>query len=108
MAKKKDTQLFQIFIGEYVEIMCSERVERVTVDDEGTTTHTTLPLVLNGFFLDADDEFIYLGNTADAVTQAIHRTRVFHIALSSENMDESVMEMALNALSKPDNPGDFN
>lgn len=61
---------FLTFIGELVEISGS------FVD-----TNTKAVLKLIGFVLDADDEFYYLGDTPEEITQAIRRDKVFYIQI---------------------------
>lgn len=61
---------FLTFIGELVEIA-------------GSFYHgdSEAAIKIAGFVLDADDEFYYLGDSPDEITQAIRRDRVIYIQI---------------------------
>ena len=61
---------FLTFIGELVEVA-------------GSFYHgdTEAAIKIAGFVLDADEEYYYLGDTPDEITQAIRRDRVIYIQI---------------------------
>lgn len=77
---KEDSRFFLTFIGEMVQITMniSSRVEASS--DEGTMFEEG-PLRLQGFLLDEDDKFYYLGGSPDHVTDAIKKVAVKHIRI---------------------------
>jgi hypothetical protein len=46
------------------------------------------PIVLAGYLVDTDDEFLYLGLDPDAINQAVRRDTVVHIEIMENPLDE--------------------
>lgn len=74
----KLTLLADTFIGEEVEILLDLNHKSVEETSEGSLIQES-PLSTRGFLLDLDDDFLYLGSTADEITKAIHRNYVVGI-----------------------------
>lgn len=62
------------FIGEYVELACEFE----------TTTSGKLPVALQGYLLDADEENYFLGKNAIEVSSAVKRIDVAYIEIIEE------------------------
>lgn len=97
MARKKLLTTFElIFSGEELEIVCR------LVGGQG---EEGMPLVINGFFLDLDKDYLYLGNTPDQVTQAVKRDTIVLISIVHEP-DE--LRQALLSVPTPRNKNEGN
>ena len=80
MKIKNASELFWgTFIGEYVEVLC-----KFETPDSGK-----LPLAVQGYMLDADDRYYYIGQNPLEVTSVINKDDVAYIALI-ENIDPAM------------------
>jgi len=81
-----------IFIGEYVEIVTKLSQRKVQGDEDGVSDET-LPLVLVGYVLDRDDEFLYMGDTPDQIVGGIKRCDISYIKIIQEqNPYDEIMD----------------
>lgn len=86
MSEKKD--LFsKIFIGEEVEFIMKISFKVHEQSDEGIISQEN-PLAVRGFVLDVDDENIYLGNTADAITRFVRRDSIAGGDIVNDQLDD--------------------
>lgn len=88
---------FLSFVGEYVEIICKEI--------SSTTEIGTIPLVINGFLLDIDDNYLYLSDDAQSVSRAIKKADYSVIEIVKQY---NVLDEALKRVEIPDNPDEGN
>lgn len=86
--KTKNVQLYDIFIGEKVQIVTTTRIKR-TEQREDTLFEEERPLVYEVFFLDMDEEFYYVGGKSDKVSSAIAKDHVesIHILYEVDALD---------------------
>jgi len=70
---KSTSSFYLIFIGEYVEIICS--------GPSTTTEMGVFPIIANGFLLDLDEKFLYLSDDAVTVARAIRRDNVVTVEI---------------------------
>jgi hypothetical protein len=71
----KSSKIFkQIFLGEYVEVLI-----KLAEND------TSPVMQINGFFLDIDNDYYYLGNEPDAVSNCIAKKDVGFIHIRQPN-----------------------
>jgi hypothetical protein len=105
LKKKKTNEVFFLtFVGEFVSLLTSMvRTESVTAE-EGTVEET-IPLVFQGYLLDADDDFFYLGDTPNEVNKVVKRAVVN--ALEITRQKDSFSDI-LDNVDIPDNKKDFN
>lgn len=100
--KKKNinTNLYDIFIGEKVQIVTNMRIRRTEQQDDSIIEEER-PLIYDVYFLDMDEEFYYVGSNSDRVTSAIVKSTVDSIHLLYEvNMLDEVFENANDAKSE--------
>ena len=84
MKKEETTSLFHLsFVGELVEILMPLYRKNVQGNEEGIMDQT-IPIVVQGYILDADDEFLYLGDTPEEITKGIKREDVRYIEVIKE------------------------
>lgn len=91
MTVKKKTQaktdrLFEIFCGEVVSVMVNRDSEQTT-QTETTVETLKAPIVLAGYLVDADEEYLFLGITHDIINQAVQKTSIVHVELIEEDND---------------------
>lgn len=77
---KEESRFFLTFIGEMVMITTDIATKAEMTSEEGTM-YEEGPLRLQGFLLDEDDKFYYLGGSPDNVTDAIKKIAVKHIKI---------------------------
>ncbi len=76
MGRKKSLTTFHLsFIGEEVEMIVNIKSAQ---GEEG------MPLIINGWLLDMDDIYFYIGNTPNAISQCVVREDVRLIAIVEE------------------------
>jgi len=98
MRKKKTSPknghdlFFDIFIGEFVDIITKRRSSRISVNpDTGETDQIEMPMVISGYLLDEDEVYYFIGVTPKEVSNAVKKSIVDHVGLSSPdglNMEE--------------------
>lgn len=91
MAKSKsnkEDKLFDLFAGEYVQIIIDKDVE-VSKQTASQVETMKSPMSLKGYLVDVDDVYLYLGVSPTAITQAIPRDILLHIEISEE---ESIVD----------------
>lgn len=94
---KSTSSFYLIFIGEFVEIICS-----------GPTTTTEIgvfPIVVNGYLLDLDENYLYLSDDAITVARAVKRKNVVTIEIVKHI---GPLEQALMDTEVPDNRDEGN
>lgn len=105
MKKTKSDRLFELFAGEYVQILLNKDLESI----EQTDTHassTKMPLAIRGFLVEEDDEYFYLSQNLDilagvAITGAVRKSFIIHVELGQ--LEEEVAEMpAMDLPTKPE------
>jgi len=84
---KKIDRLFDIFCGEAVAVMVNRDSESTTQTETKIET-LKAPIVLGGYLVDTDDEFLYLGLDPDAINQAVRRDTVVHVEIMDNPLDE--------------------
>lgn len=94
MAKKKpikkletNTILFDIFCGEAVTIMLDRDVEQ-TEQNETTLKTLKTSISVQGYLIELDDQFLYLGYDPDLINQAVPRNHIVHIEMIDGQVDE--------------------
>lgn len=101
MSKDKIDLLFETFVGESVSILLDKEIEQI----RQTETHIeTLKssLSVNGYIIDMDDDFIYLGYNQESIAQAVKKSYIIHVEISNES-DE-----ILSSIDLPKDEKDYN
>lgn len=99
MKKKEeaDFDLFHItFIGEFVEILTPIYRKHIQGDESGVSDET-IPIVLQGYILDIDDTYLYVGDTPEAITQAVFKNdaRIIRIVKEQNPYDDMLDQMEM-------------
>lgn len=106
--KKKtlDKSLFFLtFIGEYVQIKLDLSSKMHAESNEGLVTEEG-PLTLQGYLLDMDKNFYYLGGSPGSVTDAVKKIAVKHIRIVPVEQPKTIFDDILD--SAIPGQGDFN
>lgn len=93
MSSEKNPSLFHLtFIGEYVEILTCFYQKHIE-GNQDSISEQTVPIVIQGYILDIDDEFYYIGNNPSEVVRAIRKqdARAFEI-LQPKNVFDEILE----------------
>lgn len=94
--KANNPLLFEIFINEFVQVVTDLSMYAASEDAE----QASIPLTFNGYLLDMDDEFLYLGETSVAVDKAVKRENIIFIQMLAE---EDPLSQMLNDMKKRNN-----
>lgn len=89
MRKKKTSMFFKTFAGSFLNIYTSLQTAQSVESEEGTA-HSDTPLVFQGYLLDKDDEYYYLGSTPDEVNCSIRIDEVKFAVVANEETNEDV------------------
>ncbi len=88
MKKKPNLdKLFKIFCGEVITIMLDSQSEQ-TKQTETKIETLKGALSVQGFLVDACDDYLYLGYEPEIIAQAVHKKFIVHIELMQDGMDE--------------------
>lgn len=79
----KSDSLFQIFINEHISVVTDLSLS-VAPGEVEDMDGVAIPLTFQGYLLDLDDEFLYLGETNTEVDKAIKRESVVFIQISKQ------------------------
>lgn len=90
--KAKTDRLFEIFCGEAITVMVNRDSEQTT-QTETTVETTKAPIVLAGYLVDADDDYLFLGYEPDSINQAIARETVVHVEIMDNPLDDLMSGM---------------
>lgn len=84
MTKEKADVLFEVFAGEFVSILIDKEVEQTKQSETHIETLKS-SLSINGYIIDMDDDYVYLGYEPSIISQAIKKSFIVHIEITSAN-----------------------
>ena len=100
MPKKKIDLFYQAFIGEFVHITTKIKTTRSVHSPDGSLEETA-PMIAEGYLLDADDEYLYLGYTPESITRAVDRTEISMVDIAQEpNLYDEILDQMPDPASK--------
>jgi len=104
--KKPKTNFFELFRGEYCEMILGlEVTTSITLDDSGSPQQVRMPLTVTGFVMDVDDQFLYLSPDGININQAFPMNELKHIQIV-DVQDE--VDQALDEASPPEDDRGYN
>lgn len=80
--KRSGESFYETFVGEYVEILTKLNTTKTITNEDGQQMDITMPLIFEGYFLDEDDSFYFLGKTPDHVSNAVKKDTVSVIQIT--------------------------
>lgn len=92
---------FATFIGDRVEIVADfyQNYQEETAESR-ITNHA--PASIQGYILDIDDEFLYLGKNPHEISMALRRTKVLYIeVIGAEKEEKSPYDALLDSMPFP-------
>ena len=92
-------RLLDYFQGQYVSVTSKEVVMNIATDGE---INESIEGCWEGFLLDADDEYIYLGKNSDEINQAIKRSDSLFIEIVEDG--EYLLAELIPGLPEKDSP----
>lgn len=94
--KEEQINLFlQNFVGTEIEIMLNLYHE-IQQTNETEILIQKNPLAMRGFVIDMDDEFVYLGETPNAITRFCRKALIAGGEIAKENEEENHFDELLN------------
>lgn len=104
--KKEDIHpLFQMFGGEYIQVVQDYDVPTQLNITEDGPTEMRMPVMVQGFLMDIFDNFMYLGSDGASVNQALPLDSIKHIEIL-EFTDEA--QQILDDIPDPEDRGSYN
>lgn len=104
---KVNESFFATFVGEYVRVILDLTISETLETEEGVLNQST-PMAVEGFLLDYDDTYYYLGDGPNNVSQAIKKEKVSAVQVAQIEGPKTKYDILLDSL--PDSPkkGDIN
>lgn len=106
MKKKNGSIFFEIFAGEYVEILTDLSISHTAqATEEGYISGPPMPMTVAGFVMDTDEYFIYLSPDGEQVNQALPVSAIKHIQIVEIKNE---LEQLLDEVPEPNNDAGYN
>jgi hypothetical protein len=95
--KKKASDFYSMFVGEHVMLVLKQCITKSYATEDGSSVEES-PLVYEGYMMDMDDTYFFLGFDAKSISMAVLRTEVVSISVTEkeEKDDFSVDNMEIN------------
>lgn len=104
-SKRKIKDVFyNIFVGEFVQIVTEVQTKTVQQSEE-EIKESNHPVILEGYLLDVDDDFYYLGDTPNSISSGVKKTKIVHIQIAEP---KSYMDDILDEMPMPENEDEIN
>jgi hypothetical protein len=87
-------RVFENFAGEYITILLTKDTKQ-TVEIDGRLQIVQSPALIEGFLIDEDDEYYYIGHNNKSFNQVVNKRYIVHIELSSSEKEEEEMSYEL-------------
>ncbi len=101
--KEEPFDIFSItFLGEFVEILTPIYQKKIQGNEDGVSDET-IPIVIQGYILDMDEERLYLGDSPEEITQSVLKSdaRIIRI-IKVQNPYDEILD-SLDAPTKKEN-----
>ncbi len=100
-------RVFESFAGEYVVILLNKDT-RQTVEMDGKLQIVHSPAIIEGFLIDEDDEYYYVGHSPKAFNQVINKKYIVHMEIGSETDSKKTNDFLNHLVATPDEDIGFN
>lgn len=96
-------RVFENFAGEYVTILLNKDTKQ-TVEIDGRLQIIQSPALIEGFLIDEDDEYYYIGHNDKSFNQVVNKKYIVHIELSSAEkaQEEQDLNFLDSLIDRPD------
>ncbi len=91
---KKESLLYINFIGELVEVVLKS-TQKIIHGNEDGVDESTHPIAIQGFLMDEDEEYYFLGDTMTSMSKAVRKDQIVCIQMLEQKtvFDEILEEM---------------
>lgn len=97
---------FEMFAGEFCEMILDLQITNsVNLDSEGHAHNMQMPLTIQGFVMDVDQQFVYLSPDGETINQAFPLKDLKHIAIVEVT---NPLQELLDEVPEPDNDKGYN
>lgn len=100
-------RVFENFAGEFVVILLNKDT-RQTIEMDGRLQIIHSPAIVEGFLIDEDDEYYYIGQSAKSFDQVINKKYIVHMELGSENNSVKTESYLNDLVPTPDEETGYN
>jgi hypothetical protein len=100
-------RVFENFAGEFVVILLNKDT-RQTVEMEGRLQIVHSPAIIEGYLIDEDDEYYYIGHSPKSFNQVINKRYIVHMELGSENSSNKTNTYLNDLVPTPDEETGYN
>jgi general stress protein 26 len=100
-------RVFESFAGEFVVILLNKDT-RQTVEMEGRLQIVHSPAIIEGYLIDEDDEYYYIGHSPKSFNQVINKKYIVHMELTSENSSGKTNTYLNDLVPTPDEETGYN
>lgn len=110
MAKTKMDRLFEMLCGEFIQLVLDKDIEQTIQNEESITMNKT-PLIVEGYLVEEDDVYIFLGQRPDQISQVIKKDYIIHIQVTSEeesSINSNILEPIMEIGEIPKDPKGYN
>lgn len=95
---------FDVFIGEYVDLV-TKYSANVSVNTEDGSIEQQDYVRFQGYLLDIDDDFYYLGLTDRQISHAVNKSDIVTVMISQP---ETELDEFFNSIEPPEDSDDYN
>lgn len=96
-------RVFENFAGEFITILLNKDTKQ-TIEMDGKLHIVQSPAIIEGFLIDEDDEYYYIGHTDKAFNQVVNKRYIVHIELGNPDKEriDSDFDMLNSLIDVPD------
>lgn len=89
MSKKNDA-FGEMFLGEYIRITTKRNATMDVPTEDGDVLPITASIEYEGFLVDFDEKYLYIGEKSDQVSQAVKRKEVLGVTIVEKEAPNKV------------------
>ena len=103
----KNTVLFEIFGGQFVSIVSTAETASEAPTEDGMIIEKR-PIIIQGFMLDVDSRFVYLGTTSDEINYAVALNKIVAIEFTDSVKEKNELQELLEVIPLNTDPEKMN
>jgi hypothetical protein len=102
-------RVFENFAGEFITILLNKDTKQ-TVEIDGRLQIIQSPALIEGFLIDEDDEYYYIGHNEKSFNQVVNKKYIVHIEVGNPEKEEITQsfDMLNSLVDVPDEETGFN
>jgi hypothetical protein len=87
-------RVFENFAGEYITILLNKDTKQ-TIEIDGRLQIIQSPALIQGYLIDEDDEYYYIGHNESSFNQVVNKRYIVHIELGNSETEEEQQDLEL-------------